>query len=222
MNTYLNKQHTVHVLHGHSRPVLFEMHDDGSFTATFDYYDRNGDLSDEQIHFQEPGELHKWMDGKGIEFPSDFLRNLNQHYLKNPELPPMPSPTTWHATVDDVLSLTLRQFDVYWHLSYESADDSDNVDSFETLTEAMAFLGETGALAAIPGNGASIMIGSITLYDSHFTSRGIDRGDSHVNPGMKERTCDLYNQILAIEKQNNVLSETPSIDEAEHAVVSRP
>lgn len=214
-----NEQHTVHVLKGHSRPVLFEMNDDGSFTMTFDWYEW-WDISSEQIHFPDPSELHQWMDTKGIEFPATFLDNLYQHYLKNPQLPPMPSPTTWHASIDDLLSLTQRQFDVYWRLSYESPDDNRNVESFDTLSEAMGFLGQTGALATIPGNGASVMIGSITLYNTHFTSRGIDRGDCHVNPSMEEHTCDLFNQLLAVERQNIVACENQSIPEADHAVAA--
>ncbi|HEX7648339.1 MAG TPA: hypothetical protein VF450_13105 [Noviherbaspirillum sp.] len=195
-----SKFHTVHVVSGSSYPVHFCMNADGSFKIIVEEendWDGNNFVD---FDFTSPSELQVDLDKLAFVLPRNFMDSLAKHYADGSSHRAMPAPMTWPVTIEDVIQLQQRWYVVSWSLSYESAD-TDNSDSFESLTEAIEFLRETGAMMALPGNSGSIAIGSYPLYGTHFTSKGIDRGDSHINPTMKATVGALYDQILAFEKQ---------------------
>ena len=161
-------------------------------------------------HWKEPVEYRfyslsgilAWVAREGCTLPSSFISALESGILGLPQ--------HWRATASDIMATPGDRFQVRWSLSYESAD-SDNCEAFATLEEASAFLGSTGVMMAIPGNSGSIRVGSVRIYSTHFTSSGIDRGDSHVNPKTKQVEHDLFAQIEALERQVVVANTLPAV-----------
>ena len=132
----------------------------------------------------------RWLCTEGCVLPASCVSVLESEGIG--------APREWHVTVDDIVAMHERAFAVNWNLSWESPDIT-NWDTFDTLSEAYEFLGETGAMQTLPGNSGLIVLGSVRLYSTHFTSSGFDRGDSHIDPTMRYVRHDLFTKLMALE-----------------------
>jgi hypothetical protein len=204
-----SKCHRVHILRGSDKPIYMVSNNDGSIEIKPTRYDDESkelwqkceEYIDGGISLESGASLEQWLARNEFVLPSQYLNDLSAGTLS--------SDITYFPSFDDITKYRQRRFengqgcfDIQWSLSHESADSS-NYASFDTLSEARSCLGRTGALQAIAGNYGKISIGSFTLYNSHFTSQGMDRGDSAINPSTKQTYPAVYSELLEFENGLN-------------------
>jgi hypothetical protein len=201
--------HRVHALIGRDKPLFLVVNDDGVINVNLrddgelseddfnKFFGGDYDVMEKGIHFSDPTDSEIWLAKHEIIVPNQYLIDLRDGTLSS-------TTNTYEPTLDDIKQIDgLELFKITWDLSYEDTE-TINRDSFETLSEARKCLGETGALSAVPGNAASISIGSCRLFSSHFESSGFDRGDSHINPRTQTSATDLYYGLLDLEKKKEI------------------
>ncbi|MGF6440055.1 hypothetical protein [Paraburkholderia youngii] len=202
--------HVVDVIAGAEDELLVALQPSGSFIVIrkemVDIGAGDFEKRDIQYRFSATFDLLGWLDAEGIVVPQSFTARLQSGF-------PGKDARAWRATLADVTRFIDRKYVVSWRLSCEDAD-TQNCETVGTVAEAFEILGSEGAMQALPGNSASIWLGSIELYSTHFRSSGIDRGDSHRDPTMQTAEGDLLEQIQAFEaRQQSAMFRTPQVEE---------
>lgn len=179
--------HVVHVLSGGQRPLWVRARA-GSGLDVVRSEDRE-DSGSGEYRFQDRQALLEWFLSRNYVVPSAFLEALESG---------LGTPREWKPDIADLGNVRQRSFRVYWRLSWENAE-IENWETFDNLTEAGEFLGETGVYMALPGNYGAIYLGSMRLHSTRFESDGVDRGDSQINPRAESIDHALYRCIVDAE-----------------------